>query len=97
MTTFASAGNPSRLHLGAAAYQRWKTDETVNNKLNSYCSEKYEKTLGLKGPKLNPIESSGSEEADTSNDNSDDPDWRAGMPGPTHLAGGPLTRLLIPR
>ena len=64
---------------GAAAYQCWRTDETVNSKLNPYCSEKYEKTLGLKGPELVPIEPSGSEETDTSNGNSDDPDWRAGM------------------
>jgi len=66
---------------GAAAYQRWKTDETVDSKLNSYCSEKYEKILSPKGPKLVPIESSGSEEVDISNGNSDDPDWREGMPG----------------
>ena len=61
---------------GAAAYQRWKSDETVDSKLNPYCSEKYEKTLSLK---LVPIEPSGSEEVDTSNCTSDDPDWRAGM------------------
>ena len=61
---------------GAAAYQCWRTDETVNSKLNPYCSEKYEKTLSLK---LVSIEPSGSEETDTSNGNSDDPDWRAGM------------------
>jgi len=65
---------------GAAAYQHWKIDDAIHRELSSYYTDKYEKILSSEGPQVYSTESSGSEQADPSND-ADDPEWRPGMPG----------------
>jgi len=75
----SESGHPPAILLdfiyGAAAYQRWKVDKNVHNKLDSYYAEEYEQAPKMKVPEFDP--ESASSEADTSN--SDDPDWRTGM------------------
>jgi len=66
---------------GAAAYARWRIGDTVNWKVSSYYTAKYEKILSSKGPELDPTTSSDSEQTDPTNNNSDDPEWRPDTSG----------------
>ncbi|KAH9959992.1 hypothetical protein BC827DRAFT_428419 [Russula dissimulans] len=57
---------------GAAACQRWKTNDAVHENLDAYYNATYKPVLETPKP---PTESFGDEE--TNNGNSDDPDWES--------------------